>query len=123
MASAKKKSLIAAGVIAAGSAAAITAYAVRRRRDRAVDAELSHIIDEAEGSIGRAAGPDKIRDSQAVADKVAANIRGAGREDAQRRDSEQRDSEQRGGERRDNDKKASPSLVSAKPGPGKGQAF
>jgi len=49
-----KKTYIAAGVIAAGSAAAVTAYAVRRRRsrDKAVDQELAVMIDEVEAELG-----------------------------------------------------------------------
>ncbi|NUR73568.1 MAG: hypothetical protein HOU81_22340 [Hamadaea sp.] len=48
-----KKTYIAAGVIAAGSAAAVTAYAVRRKRsrDKAVDAELAVMIDEVEAEL------------------------------------------------------------------------
>lgn len=43
-----KKKYIAAGLIAAGSAAAVAAYAVRRRRDRAVDAELAGMLNDAD---------------------------------------------------------------------------
>jgi hypothetical protein len=43
-----KKKFIAAGLLAAGSAAAVTAYAVRRRRDKAVDKELAGLLDEAD---------------------------------------------------------------------------
>ncbi|NUR51176.1 MAG: hypothetical protein HOV71_23880 [Hamadaea sp.] len=48
-----KKTYIAAGVIAAGSAAAVTAYAVRRKRsrDKAVDQELAVMIDEVEAEL------------------------------------------------------------------------
>ncbi|MEV6968432.1 hypothetical protein AB0M47_25290 [Hamadaea sp. NPDC051192] len=48
-----KKTYIAAGVIAAGSAAAVTAYAVRRKRsrDKAVDEELAVLIDEVEAEL------------------------------------------------------------------------
>ena len=38
---------IAAGLLAAGSAA-VTVYAVRRRRDKAVDKELAGLLDEVE---------------------------------------------------------------------------
>lgn len=43
-----KKKYIAAGLIAAGSAAAVTAYAVRRRREKQVDKELAGMLNEAE---------------------------------------------------------------------------
>jgi hypothetical protein len=43
-----KKKYIAAGLIAAGSAAAVTAYAVHRRREKQVDKELAGMLDEAE---------------------------------------------------------------------------
>jgi hypothetical protein len=45
-----KKAYIAAGVIAAGSAAVVTAFAGRRKRSRgkAVDEELAVMIDEVE---------------------------------------------------------------------------
>lgn len=43
-----KKKYIAAGLIAAGSAAAVAAYAVRRRRDKAVDAELAGMLNDTE---------------------------------------------------------------------------
>jgi len=43
-----KRKYIAAGLLAAGSAAAVTVYAVRRRRDKAVDKELAGLLDEVE---------------------------------------------------------------------------
>lgn len=42
------KKMYIAGLIAAGAAAAVTVYAVRRRRDKAVDQELAGMLDDAE---------------------------------------------------------------------------
>jgi hypothetical protein len=42
-----KKKFVAAGLLAAGSAA-VAAYGVRRRRDKAVDKELAGLLDEAD---------------------------------------------------------------------------
>jgi hypothetical protein len=49
-----KKTYIAAGVLAAVSAAAVTAYAVHKRRsqEKAVDQELAVMIDEVEATLG-----------------------------------------------------------------------
>lgn len=47
-----KKTYVAAGVLAAGSAAAVAAYAVnRRRKNKAVDQELAVMIDEVEAEL------------------------------------------------------------------------
>ncbi len=53
-----KKKYIALGLLAAGSVAAVTVYAVRRRRENAVDKELAGILGEAESPTAEAAYKD-----------------------------------------------------------------
>ena len=43
-----KRKYVAGGLIAAGAATAVAAYAVRRRRDKAVDKELAGMLNQAE---------------------------------------------------------------------------
>jgi hypothetical protein len=65
-----KKKYIAAGLIAAGSAAAVTAYAVRRRRDKAVDKELAGILDEVDPSAAATAAYQDVMAAQPVEAKA-----------------------------------------------------
>jgi hypothetical protein len=43
-----KKKFVAAGLLAAGSAAVVAAYAMRRHKDKVVDKELAGLLDEAD---------------------------------------------------------------------------
>ncbi|NUT37126.1 MAG: hypothetical protein HOV79_29055 [Hamadaea sp.] len=66
-----KKTYVAAGVLAAGSAAAVTAYAVaRRRRNKAVDEELAVMIDEVEAELHEQPAVES------AAEKVVAEAKG-----------------------------------------------
>ena len=71
-----KKTYIAAGVLAAGSAAAVTAYAVHKKRnqDKAVDQELAVMIDEVEATLSDTPVADAAAPAREAAGRAQSSI-------------------------------------------------